>query len=166
MQRQYRDTNYAFHPGSELHHTLLFFEALFPRLPSLRVPVSPDTSSPLLVYTDASFFTRRGRGPRPTTEAACAALRAKELRRALGAVVYDPEDGTARFAAADPPWALLLSEWSTDRKTYIAELEALVPLCRSTLLTLPCLPAGKLFTTSTTPSRNPRSCMGMHTSPS
>jgi hypothetical protein len=144
VQRQYRDTNYAFHPGSELNHTMLFFEALLPRLPSLRVPVSPDTSRPLLVYTDASFFTRRGRGPRPTTEAACAALRAEELRGALGAVVYDPEDGTARFAAADPPWALLLSEWSTDRKTYIAELEALAAV--SVYTTYPTLFAGRKVT--------------------
>ena len=33
VQRPYRDSQYSFSEGSELHHTLLFFDALLPNLP-------------------------------------------------------------------------------------------------------------------------------------
>ena len=140
VQRQYKDrAPFTFSEGSELHHSLLFFEALLPNLPRLSVPLSPDTRTPLLVYTDASFFLRKKR-PR---DYSCR-LPHSRYGGALGAVVYDPEDGTVRFAAADPPWSILLSSWRTDRKTYIAELETLAAV--SVYSTYPTLFAGRKVT--------------------
>ena len=126
LQRQYRDVSHSFLAGSELHHSYMFFSELFPILPRLEIPIVPDPTPPLLVYTDASFWRSRKRARRALEAGAseCGAARA-ELRGALGAVVYDPIDESVRYAAADPPWDLLLSSWRTDRKTYIAELEAL-----------------------------------------
>ena len=122
VQRQYRDRDPSFLEGSELHHSLLFFEALLPELPPLVMPIAPGGRPPLLVYTDASFAVRRRAGGDLGDE--CDAGGA-DFSGALGAVVYDPVDGSVRSAAADPPWALLLGSWRRDRKTYIAELEAL-----------------------------------------
>ena len=127
LQRQYRDTEYSFLPGSELHNAMLFFEALLPNLPPLVVPVVPDSTPPLLVYTDAAFHTvlrrkRAGRG-----DCAIDARRFK-LSGGLGVVVYDPVDGSVRRAAAEPDFRILLSSWQTDKRTYIAELEALAAL--------------------------------------
>ena len=123
---QYRDTAFGFEPDSELHSCLLFFEALVPVLPGLAISVIPDTRRPLLVYTDASFYTKRKR--RRSDGGECPADHWKSLRGGLGAVVIDPETSEAWFAAADPPWALLASSWQSDRKTYIAELEALAAI--------------------------------------
>ena len=121
VQRQYRDTSHEFLPGSELHHCLLFFEALLPALPPLVFPVVADPTLPLIVYTDASFYrAKRGRGE-------CSSDRSR-LRGALGAVVYDPVSRKVAFSAADPPWDLLLSSWRDDRRTYIAELETLAAI--------------------------------------
>ena len=69
VQRQYRDTDYGFFPGSELHECLLFFEALLPALPRLSLHLLPAREPPLLVYTDASFWrsgSRRTWAPRRT----------------------------------------------------------------------------------------------------
>ena len=55
--------------------------------------------------------------------------------------MYDPEDGTARFAVGKPDWAVLLQEWPSDRKTYIAQLETLAAL--SVYTTYPALFAGR-----------------------
>ena len=126
VQRQYRDTAFGFEPDSELHSCLLFFEALVPVLPGLAISVIPDTRRPLLVYTDASFYTKRKR--RRSDGGECPADHWKSLRGGLGAVVIDPETSEAWFAAADPPWALLASSWQSDRKTYIAELETLAAI--------------------------------------
>ena len=140
VQRQYRDKEpYEFWQGSELHHMLLFFEALLPALPRLVVPIIRDTTAPLQVYTDASFWrAKRKRGDE------CADPNS-QLRGGLGAVVYDPETHTARYAAADPPWDVLFTsdpftDW-LDRKTYIAELEALAAI--SVYSTYPMLFAGR-----------------------
>jgi len=121
VQRQYRDSDIAFREGSELHHSLLFFEALLPKLPSLIVPIVPDRTAPLLVYSDASFYRARDQNEQcsdPTSR----------LRGGLGVVIFDPIDRSVRYAEATPPWALLLSTWRTDRKTYIAELEMLAAI--------------------------------------
>ena len=134
VQRQYRDSRHDFHDGSELHHTLLFFDALLPNLPPLVVPLEPPRVAPLLVYTDASFW-REKRGRDECTDAHA------RLRGALGAVVFDPESGEVRYAHALPPWDILLSSWRTDRKTYIAELEALAAI--SVYTTYPSLFAGR-----------------------
>ena len=136
VQRQYRESDYSFAIGSELHHCYLFFSALLPRLPPLTFGLNPDPTPPLTVYTDASFWVER-RGAAQS----CGNRRSRRFRGALGAVVYDPVDRTARFAAADPPWELLLSSWRTDRKTYIAELEALAAI--SVYSTYPTLFAGR-----------------------
>ncbi|MDC0526132.1 hypothetical protein OAO87_03940, partial [bacterium] len=61
VQRQYRDTSDAFTSSSELHHCLLFFEALLPRLPPLVVSLSFDTTPPIVVYSDAAFWLRKAR---------------------------------------------------------------------------------------------------------
>jgi len=66
---------------------------------------------------------------------------ASRLRGALGAVVYDPADGTVRHAHATPPWEVLLSSWRHDRRTYIAELEALAAI--SVYSTYPALFRGR-----------------------
>ena len=121
VQRQYRDRLYDFLAGSELHHSLLFFEALLPNLPPLVFHLNPPSHSPLLVYTDASFWRSKRRGDE------CEDAGSK-LRGALGAVVYDPETGEVRYAYARPPWELLLTSWQSDRKTYIAELETLAAI--------------------------------------
>ena len=134
VQRQYRDTVTFFLEGSELHHSLLFFEALLPRLPPLVVPLVPDATPPLLVYTDASFWTRKRRGDE------CANPR-ERLRGGLGAVVYDPVSNLAYVASSAPPWDILLSSWRLDRKTYIAELETIAAI--SVYSTYPDLFAGR-----------------------
>ena len=123
VQRQYRDTTDEFVDGSPLHHCLLFFEALLPRLPPLVVPLSFDSTPPLLVYTDAAFWLRRSGGG-----GSCEADRHSRLRGGLGVVVFDPADGTYRFAMDQPDWAELLSFWSPDHKTYIAQLEVLAAI--------------------------------------
>ena len=113
VQRQYRDSSVVFQEDSELHHGLLFFEALLPKLPDLIVPIVPDHTAPLLVYSDASFYRARDHNEQcvePTSR----------LRGGLGVVIFDPLDRSVRYAAATPPWALLLSTWRNDRKTYIA----------------------------------------------
>ena len=117
----YWDATHEFVVGSELHHCLLFFEALLPALPPLVLPVVPDPTPPLLVYTDASFYrAKRSRGEceHPSSR----------LRGALGAVVLDPVTGRVMYADADPPWGVLLSSWRLGRKTYIAELETLAAI--------------------------------------
>ena len=139
VQRQYRDKDYSFVAGSELHHSLLFFEALLPALPPLVVALRPDPRPPLLVYTDASFSFKRRR--KTSGSARECAADGSGLSGALGAVVYDPVDGTVRFAAADPPWAILFGSWIRSRKTYIAELETLAAL--SVYTTYPDLFAGR-----------------------
>ena len=121
VQRQYRDTDHSFLPGSELHHSYLFFRALLPRLPDLEMAVVQSSRPPLVVYTDASFWVAKPR------RGECASKHAR-LRGALGAVVYDPEDGSVRVADSLPDWRLLLSSWRDDQKTYIAELETLAAI--------------------------------------
>ena len=136
VQRQYRDTSTSFVAGSELHECLLFFEALLPALPELVLDLLPARDPPLLVYTDASFW----RTKRRAREGRCSTAYSR-LRGALGAVVYDPLDGTVRSASAEPDWAVLLSSWRTDRRTYIAELELLAAIAVYT--TYPELFAGR-----------------------
>ena len=58
----------------------------------------------------------------------CEADRRARLRGGLGVVVFDPADGTYRFAMDQPDWAELLSFWSPDHKTYIAQLEVLAAI--------------------------------------
>jgi hypothetical protein len=123
VQRQYRDKDYAFEPGSELHHSLLFFRALLPRLPDLEMAVAPDARRPLLVYTDAAFWLAKTRSRADE----CATGRAR-LRGGMGAVVLDPEDNSVRVAHGLPDWRVLLASWRHDRKTYIAELETLAAI--------------------------------------
>ena len=118
VQRQYRDVSHAFLEGSELHHSFLFFEALLPSLPALAMPLAPNDTPPLIVYTDAAFYLAKRRRDE------CASERSR-LRGGLGGVVIDPTTRQVVSAMADPPWELLLSSWRRDRKTYIAELEAL-----------------------------------------
>ena len=145
VQRQYRDATSAFLPQSELHHCLLFFEALLPSLPPLVVPLSPPQRRPLIVYTDASF-SRRSASRRADAQGAALECGARHprLRGGLGAVVYDPEDGVVRVAAADPNWRVLLSSWRDNFKTYIAELETLAAI--SVYTTFPDLLAGRAVT--------------------
>ena len=121
VQRQYRDSDWSFPPDSELHHSLLFFRALLPNLPPLTLDLIPPDVPPLLLYTDASFWTSLKR-PRLGT---CTLKRRRQLHGALGAVLFDPVDRSVRYAYARPPWAILLSSWREERKTYIAELETL-----------------------------------------
>ena len=135
VQRQYRDSTHEFVDGSELHHSYLFYSALLPRLPRLVLPIVPDPRPPLIIYTDASFWREK----RPRADE-CGDRR-HGLRGDLGAVLYDPDDGSVRSAAASPPWDLLLSSWRTDRKTYIAELEMLAAI--SVYSTYPSVIAGR-----------------------
>lgn len=136
VQRQHRDTFNSFQAGSELHHSMLFFEALLPNLPPLQIPLKQDSTPPLLVYTDASFHLKRKK-----RKGECALSPLSRLSGGLGAVVIDPIDRTARFASAKPSWAILLSSWKHDRKTYIAELETLAAIAVYT--TYPKLFAGR-----------------------
>ena len=130
VQRQYRDSTTDFLEGSELHHSLLFFEALLatdsltglPALPPLVISVAPDPRPPLLVYSDAAFALRRLR--HRISGAVCEEVK-KRLGGGLGVVIYDPVDGVVRFAGGKPDWTTLLKYWPPDRKTYIAQLEAL-----------------------------------------
>jgi hypothetical protein len=135
IQRQYRDDDYSFVVGSELHSAYLFFRELLPRLPSLHMPVVRTRRPSLIVYTDAAFWLSR-----PRTSDQCTIEHGRP-RGGLGAVVYDPEDGSVRVAHAEPDWRVLFSSWRTDQKTYIAELEALAALAVYT--TYPSLFAGR-----------------------
>ena len=130
VQRQYHDRSHGFYVGTELHHSMLFFEALLPRFPLLHVPLTPSTVPPLLVYTDASFWLQKRKRPAggECAPGGAGQRRRDRLRGALGAVVYDPLTGIVRHASAVPPWDILLSSWRSDRKTYIAELEALAAI--------------------------------------
>ena len=121
VQRQYRDTDHSFLAGSELHSSLVFFRVLLPRLPDLVVSVIPYQRRPLTVYSDASFWVAKPR------RGECMS-REESMRGALGAVVYDPEDGSTRAAHARPDWRVLLPSWSHDQKTFIAELETLAAI--------------------------------------
>ena len=136
VQRQFRDTDYSFVAGSELHECLLFFEALLPELPPLVLHLLPEPDPPLLVYTDASFW----RTKRRAREERCSAA-FSQLRGSLGATVYDPRDGTVRSASAEPDWAVFLSSRQEDRKTYITELELLAAI--AVYPTYPALFAGR-----------------------
>ena len=138
VQRQYRDKDYRFLPGSELHHCLLFFEALLPHLPRLRLHTIYNDVPPLIIYTDASFWVKRARprdrrsragsGHRFCPEAPPGMRDDRRFGGALGAVLYDLLDGgSVRYAAADPPWHALLTHFE-QRATYIAELETLAAL--------------------------------------
>ena len=139
VQRQYRDKPpFTFLRGSELHHSLLFFEALLPSLPPLHVPLVQSRRPPLLVYTDASFSSKRARAGGGGRE--CRDPHAR-LRGYLGAVVYDPVSGIVHVAEAMPNWAVLLASWRDDFKTYIAELEMLAVV--SVYTTFPSLFAGR-----------------------
>ena len=139
VQRQYRDAaRREFREGSELHSALLFFEALLPRLPPLRAPVAANSRSPLIVYTDASYW--RDKRKRGVYECA-AEKRSPQHRGALGAVIFDPEIREAWLASARPPWGLLLSTWAVDKKTCIAELEALAAIAAYS--TYPAVIAGR-----------------------
>ena len=121
VQRQYRDSDWSFPSGSELLHSLLFFQALLPNLPPLTFDLVPPNEPPLLLYTDASFWTSVKRSKLRT----CTLRRKRQLHGAMGAVLFDPIDRSVRYAYARPPWAILLSSWKEERKTYIAELETL-----------------------------------------
>ena len=55
--------------------------------------------------------------------------------------MYDTRDQEIYVASMAPPWHLLLSSWRTDRKTYIAELEALAAV--AVYSTFPKLFAGR-----------------------
>ena len=139
VTRQYRDTDHSFLPGSEAWHTYLFFQALLPNLPDLFMPIIPDPTPPLLIYTDASFWLAKKRSRLDSD--VCSPQHHSCLRGALGVLIYDPLDHSARYASAEPPWALLLASWRTDRKTYIAELETLAAI--SAYSTYPSLIAGR-----------------------
>ena len=139
VQRQYRDQPpFTFLRGSELHQSLLFFEALLPSLPPLHVPLVQSRRPPLLVYTDASFSSKRARAGGSSRE--CRDPHAHP-RGYLGAVVYDPDSGIVHVAEAMPNWAVLLASWRDDFKTYIAELEMLAVV--SVYTTFPSLFAGR-----------------------
>ena len=86
----------------------------------------PSDKPPLLIYTDASFS--RKRNLRRLGASAAVDLPGGRLSGALGAVVFDPVTNEVRYAAAQPNWAILLSSWRVDRKTYIAELEELAAI--------------------------------------
>ena len=122
LTRQYRDVSHDFAAGSDLHHSLKFFQALLPNLPPLIIPVTPDTTPPLLVYSDASFSLRR---VRQRVTGACDPDRLARLSGGLGVVVFDPIDRTVLWASARPDWPTLMRFWPEDRKTYIAQLELL-----------------------------------------
>ena len=138
VSRQYRDVKDSFRADSELYQSLLFFEALLPSLPPLEVHLAAPRARPLLVYTDAAFFLRRSFDRRDAT---CGAPHESELRGGLGVVIYDPEDGSVRWASGKPDWAVLLSVWPRDRKTYIAQLEVLAAI--SAYFTFPELFVGR-----------------------
>ena len=139
LERQYHDTSYEFVAGSDLYHSYVFFQALLPHLARLRltIPLVLDPVPPLLVYTDASFFWTRAQ---PTDVDVCRNERGERPNGALGAVVYDPVDGTYRVADAKPPWAIL-APTLVPKKNYIAFLEALAAL--SVYSTYPALFRGR-----------------------
>ena len=58
----------------------------------------------------------------------CSAGRRSRLAGGLGVVVYDPSDGSVRYALGEPAWHELLAFWSPDHKTYIAQLEVLAAI--------------------------------------
>ena len=86
--------------------------------------LAADATPPLLVYTDASFWWRTTRSHNDT----CGVRTRRQPRGGLGAVVYDPVDGSARYALGEPAWHELLAFWSPDYKTYIAQLEVLAAI--------------------------------------
>ena len=100
------------------------------------MPLSFDTTPPFLVYSDAAFWLRK-----TAPDDICSAGRRARLAGGLGAVVYDPSDGSARYALGEPEWHRLLAFWSADHKTYIAQLEVLAAV--SVYFTYPELCVGR-----------------------
>ena len=116
-------------------HAHDFFEALLsiqpngrPRLPDLVIPLAPDTTPPLLVYTDAAYSRKH----RSSDSDQCDA----DLHLArLGFVVYDPtaldttrgSRGLLLYSDLTPS-AAVISTFSPNLSTYIAQLEALAAL--------------------------------------
>ena len=109
IQRCHRDkAPYTFSPGLERMHD--FLEALLPNLPPLEVPIdAPALSSdpedgPVYVYADASYE--------------------RDGTNGLGVALIDPVSGLRLYASGEcPQW--LFDLFVHDRKTYIAQLEAL-----------------------------------------
>ena len=130
-----------------------FFEALLagePRgLPPLRVPIMADPTPPVLLYTDASFSWRRKR------QGECSARTSERhyLHRTdpvlepwrfdghLGVVLHDPLTGAMRAADGTLDDATIRYFMRHERRTYIAQLEAVAAL--SALLTYPEMLAGR-----------------------
>ena len=116
-----------------------FFGALLrgatPRLPPLRIGSVPDARRPILLYTDASFQWKRKR------KMECGEQRGRgyvprdhplpepwQFDGRLGAMIHDPEDGFTEDAEGAPADELTLYFLRRERKTYIAQLEALAVL--------------------------------------
>ena len=90
------------------------------------ISVTPDRRRPLLLYTDAAFQSKQRYAQQ---DEQCAFTQWQKLRGGLGAVLFDPEDGSVRYASARPPWRLLLRFFQPNLKTYIAQLETLAAVC-------------------------------------
>ena len=106
VQRQHHDITQRF--TDAMAHAHDFFEALLatqpdgrPRLPDLVVPLAPDETPPLLVYTDAAY-SRKRHGSADQCDAN------PHLAR-LGFVVYDPTAWDAARGARLPRTRRVLS---------------------------------------------------------
>ena len=109
IQRCHRDrAPYVFSDGLQRMHD--FLEKLLPSLPPMEVPIAPSALAPghgmgaAYVYSDASYE--------------------RDGTNGLGIALIDPVSGERLYAAGVcPQW--LFDSFKPDRKTYIAQLEAL-----------------------------------------
>ena len=120
IHRQTRDTEYSI--TDAIRGSYDFYVALFRVMPPISVPSQPNPLPPITLLTDASFAMRKDR-KRKRGECTERKLR---FDAELGFVFHDPLDGPGvfKYGAAVPKRAVL-DTFSPNKKTYIAQLEAL-----------------------------------------
>ena len=117
IQRATRDLSAAL--TAPIVASMDFYRALFKVLPPVAVPLAPNPLPPITLFTDASFrMLRRRKGE-------CSSKR-QRFKGELGFVMHDPlwGPGVYKYGSAIPRQAVL-DTFAPDKKTYIAQLEAL-----------------------------------------
>jgi len=106
-----------------LHQSYDFFRALLPNLPPLTLPIALDTRPAILLYTDASFHNLKVSKRRD----ACSSKLQHRWTGRMGYVLHDFHTGVFYYGTATPSRAIVRS-FSPNKKTYIAQLEALAAI--------------------------------------
>ena len=106
MRREYDKSRVDI--DDELRDSLEFIEFVCDHMPPLQLPLLPDDSRPVVVFTDAEGKKRKG-GRDPSGH--------------VGFVVYHPTLGKAHARAQVPPSLVRLMDKIKQRETYISQFE-------------------------------------------